>query len=235
MYKNLLIYLLRNYSRSYKFIPPLFTYIIFIGLFYTYRPNPVMGSFAVTAVLSFIVTAWICYGFIQSESPIQEEITLLHLKSPAKYYIGLLSSILLMSLFLLIIAIAYPIIRDMFDRPLGSEDIIVGLLSHLGLSFLGVAIAVFFNSKFVSRPSVAIGGILFVIVLSFCQGSISSHLSPSMEWITWILPPAFHSMNLLMNYETYSGGEIVWLLVVPFIYAIIVFTIFVQRMKRKLY
>ncbi|HEY2491877.1 MAG TPA: hypothetical protein VGI33_02975 [Paenibacillus sp.] len=233
MYKNLLIYLLRNYNRSYRFIPPLFTYLIFVGLFYTYRPNPVMGSFAVTAVLSFIVTAWICYSFMQSESPIQEEITLLHLRSPAKYYIGLISSILLMSLLLLIVAMAYPIIGDRFDRPIGSEDIIVGFLSHLGLSFLGAAIAIFFNNKFVSRSSVAIGGILFVIILSFCQGSITSQLGPSLEWITWILPPTFHSMNLLMNYETYSGGEMIWLLAVPFIYSLILFTIFVQWMKRK--
>jgi hypothetical protein len=58
-------------------------------------------------------------------------------------------------------------------------------------------------------------------------------LGPSLEWITWILPPTFHSMNLLMNYETYSGGEMIWLLAVPFIYSLILFTIFVQWMKRK--
>lgn len=233
MNPSLLIYLIRNYSRSYRFIPPLFTYLIFIGLFYTYRPNPVMGSFAVTAVVSFIVTAWISYSFMQTESLIQEEITLLHLRSPAKYYIGLISSILLMSLCLIIISMAYPILGDRFDRPIGSEDIIVGVLSHLGMSFLGAAIAVFFNSKFVPRPSLAIGGILFVIILSFCQGSIASQLSPSLEWITWLIPPAFHSMNLLMNYEKYSGGEIGWLLVLPFIYSLIAFTIFVQGMKRR--
>ncbi len=233
MYKDLLIYLLRNYNRSYRFIPPLFTYLIFIGMFYTYKPNPVMGSFAVTSVLSFIVTAWICYSFMQSESPVQEEITLLHLRNPAKYYIGLLSAIVLMNLILLIVAMAYPIVGDYFDRPVGCEDIIVGLLSHLGLSFLGIAIAVFFTGKFVSRPSVAIGGILIVIILSFCQGAISSQLSPSLEWMTWILPPTFHSMNLLMNYETYSGAEIVWLLMVPFIYSFIILTIYIQWMRRK--
>ncbi|OAB35988.1 hypothetical protein [Paenibacillus glacialis] len=233
MYKDLLIYLLRNYNRSYRFIPPLFTYLIFIGMFYTYKPNPVMGSFAVTSVLSFIVTAWICYSFMQSESPVQEEITLLHLRNPAKYYIGLLIAIVLMSLILLIVAMAYPIVGDYFDRPVGSEDILVGLLSHLGLSFLGIAIAVFFTGKFVSRPSVSIGGILIVITLSFCQGAISSQLSPSLEWLTWILPPTFHSMNLLMNYERYSGAEIVWLLMVPFIYSFIILTIYIQCMRRK--
>jgi len=233
LYKDLLIYLLRNYNRSYRFIPPLFTYLIFIGVFYAYKPNPVMGSFAVTSVLSFIVTAWICYSFMQSESQVQEEITLLHLRNPAKYYIGLLIAIVLMSLILLIVAIAYPMVGDYFDRPVGMEDIIVGLLSHLGLSFLGIAIAVFFTGKFSSRPSVAIGGILVVIILSFCQGSIASYLSPALEWITWILPPTFYTMNLLMNYDTYSGDEIIGLLVAPFIYSLIILTIYVQLMKRK--
>lgn len=233
MNPSLLIYLIRNYSRSYRFIPPLFTYLIFIGMFYTYRPNPVMGSFAVTAVVSFIVTAWISYSFMQTESLIQEEITLLHLRNPAKYYIGLIASILLISLILLVVSMAYPMIGNKFDRPVVTEDIIVGVLSHLGMSFLGAAIAVFFNSKFVPRPSLAIGGILFVIILSFCQGSIASQLSPSLEWITWLIPPAFHSMNLLMNYDSYSGGGMIWLLMVPFIYSFILITIFVQWMKRR--
>lgn len=233
MYPNLLIYLIRNYSRSYRFIPPLFTYLIFIGMFYTYRPNPVMESFAVTTVLSYIITAWICYSFMQSESLIQEEITLLHLRNPAKYYIGLIASILLISLFLLIVSMAYPIIGNKFDRPVITEDIIVGVLSHLGLSFLGAAIVVFFNGKFIRRPSVAIGGILVVLILSFCQEAIISQLGSSLEWITWLIPPAFHSMNLLMNYDSYSAGGMIWLLMVPFIYSLILMTIFVQWMKRR--
>jgi len=233
LYTDLLIYLLRNYNRSYRFIPPLFTYLIFIGIFYAYKPNPVMGSFAVTAVLSFIVTAWICYSFMQSESSVQEEITLLHLRNPAKYYIGLLMAIVLMSIILLIVAMAYPIVGDFFDRPVGIVDIIVGLLSHLGLSFLGIAIAIFFTGKFVSKPSVAIGSILVVIILSFCQGAIANELGPALEWITWILPPTFYIMNLLMNYDTYTEGEIVLLLAAPYVYSLIILTIYVQIMKRK--
>nr|WP_144921905.1 hypothetical protein [Paenibacillus bovis] len=57
---ELIKYSLHDYVRSHKYFAPISTYIILIIVFYTYKPNPVLDSYAVTASMLYVVSAWLC-------------------------------------------------------------------------------------------------------------------------------------------------------------------------------
>lgn len=224
-------YLLRNYSRSYRYIPPLFTFLISLGLFYTYTPNPIMGSFSFTTMLIYVIAAWFCYSFLKTEHAVQEELTILHLKSRTRYLIGLICAVALILCCLVMIAIAYPIVFDKFDETVRLEHLMVGLFTHLGAALLGIAISLYF-AKRVERASYAIGGILLVIALSFCQGALIAKIGVLGTWVSWVLPPAYHTMNMLLNYSSYSIISIAGTIGLSLGYAVLLIILLIQVLNR---
>ena len=233
MFRHLICYLTRDFSRSYRYIPSLFTFLICLCLFYTYAPNPIMGSYAATSVLLLLISSWLAYSFFASQERVQEQITILRLGSAKKYYAGVLCSVFLLTALLALCSILYPIVFDKFDVPATWEHVTVGFVAHLSLAILGIAIAALFNSRLVSKMSYAIGGILALLAISFSQGKLVDILPPGIQWITWVLPPAFPTMDMLMNYEEYSVLGRIGVLVLPFPYSAGLLAICWQWMKRK--
>lgn len=233
MCKHLILYLIRDFSRSHRYIPSLLTFVIFIGLFYTYAPNPIMGSYAATSVLLFLIASWLAYGFFASQEQVQEQITILRLGSAKKYYAGVLCSVVLLVVLLDLYSILYPIIFNKFDKPATWEHVTVAFAAHFGLALLGTSFAALFNSRLEAKMGHAIGGILALIAISFSQGKLGELLPPGIQWMTWLLPPAFPAMDMLMNYEKYSVLGRIGVLLLPFLYSAGLLAICWQRMKRQ--
>ncbi|KJB88975.1 hypothetical protein AZ66_04365 [Paenibacillus sp. E194] len=231
MLKSTIRYLLRNYSRSYRYIPPLFTFLISLGLFYTYTPNPIMGSFSFTTMLIYVFAAWFSYSFLKTEHSVQEELTILHVKSRALYLIGLICSVALLMCFIVVVAIAYPIVFDKFDEPIRFEHLIVGLFTHLSSALLGIAISLYF-AKRVERASYAIGGILLILALSFCQGALIAKAGIAGALLSWVFPPAYHTMNMLLNYSSYTMASTVGTIGLSIGYAVLLMILLIQVLKR---
>jgi len=233
MFKEMMIYFIRHYSRSYRYVPPMFGYLMFVVFLYSFKPNAVMSSFAVTASVLFVVSSWIGYTLMQSEHPVQEQLAIIHLKSVTRYHIGLLTAVLIVAAGFAAFAIAYPIVFHRFARQPDITEVAVGLLAHLGMCCLGAAIACFFNSKLVPRAFFAIGGLLGVSILSFCQGALEDQLGSRFQWIVWPLPPVFQLIDLLMNFDGYSIGGIIGSVALPFLYAAVLGAIFIAVMKKR--
>lgn len=86
--RALISYYVLDYIKSYRYVPPLSIYVITLLVNYTYRPNPVLSSMAVTAVYLFLLMAWFTLSFFHTEDPTQQQLTTLHAKNKSKMFLS---------------------------------------------------------------------------------------------------------------------------------------------------
>ncbi|WP_040979002.1 hypothetical protein [Oceanobacillus jeddahense] len=211
-------YSLQDYIRSHKYFPPVSTFFVLIIVFYTYKPNPIVDSYAITALFLFVISAWLCMSVLSLDSSTQRQLLILHLKSSYRYYLAKLVTVWLITLLLAVFAFLYPIIFDMFS---GSVSVAVGLVSfvnHILLAALGGCIAAFFSKVMMESAINAYGGLAMTIIISIAAMGIENVLPPSIRYITWMIPPATVTQQPLFQWD---AGNLSSLPSFPFLWIMI--------------
>ncbi|MCF3943771.1 hypothetical protein [Oceanobacillus alkalisoli] len=231
--KNLIKYTLHDYIRSHKYFPPISTFIIIIFVFYTYTPNPIIDSYAVTAVVLYIISAWVCLSMLQLDPPVQRQLMAIHVGSWNRYYLSKLVSVLVISIILSAFAFLYPIVFKMFSEPVTFTTGLVTFANHIILSILGISLASLFSKVIMKSTINSFGGLTLTIVLSLAAVGIERVLPPFLKNILWILPPATITQIPLLDW---NGRHIDNLALFPFIwviiYSFIITFLFLQLAKR---
>lgn len=232
--KELVKFSLHDYIRSHKYFPPVSTYFIFILVFYTYKPNPVISSYAVTALILYIVSAWLCISILSLDATVQKQLIILHLKSVNRYYLSKLMSVWLVAMVLIVFAFLYPIVFDMFKEPVTLTTGFVSFANHILSATLGICVASLFSKGLLVNPVNSYGGLSLIVILSIAALGIYDVLPPSFQNIVWILPPSVITQTPLSDW---SGESISDLSIFPFIwiiiYSLLLVTLFLKLAKRK--
>lgn len=215
--------------RSHKYFPPVSTFFILIFVHYTYTPNPIIDSYAVTALILYVISSWLCINVLSLDPPVQRQIMLLHVKGATRYYISKLLSVWLIAVILTLYAFVYPIIFGMFTEPVTFTIGFVSFVNHVLLATLGIMVASLFSKALMESPVNSYGGLALTIVLSIAALGIYEALPAGFKHITWIIPPAVSTQQSLMNW---SGEGLSSLTMFPFmwtiIYAIILLFLFLK-------
>ncbi|GIO21442.1 hypothetical protein [Oceanobacillus sp. J11TS1] len=232
--KDLIKYTLHDYLRSQKYFPPTSTYFILILIFYTYKPNPIIDSYAVTALILFVTSAWLCMSVLSLDAPVQRQIMILHIKSSHKYYIAKLIAIWLIAVGLAVFAFVYPLVFGMFAEPVSLKVGFVSLANHILLATLGISIASFFNKSMMESTVNAYGGLVLTLILSFASLGIYKVLPSFIKYVAWLLPPAVSTQIPLIQWDGEMIGELslipfIWI----FIYSVVLFILFLQVARLK--
>jgi ABC-type transport system involved in cytochrome c biogenesis permease component len=206
-----------------------------IALFFIYSvvPNPVMPSYSLTATLTFLFAAWLGFGYVDAEDVTQQMIGSLHAGGQTKYYAARASVIAFWTVCLSVVAVAYPILFDKFDRQPETGEALAALIGHAGLGMVGAAVSYLFTSKLVPKLSYAIIGLLLTVALSLAAGGIADALPGSLAGLIWLLPPVFPLMDAFNRHEEISAGYQSIVLAAPWAYAGILFGLFLKLMDRK--
>ncbi len=159
-------YLFVYYARSHRYLAPFLAYVGAILFIYSQVPNPVMDSYAFTAMWTFVIAAWLSYGFIDLEHEAQRFVTIVHSRSIAKYDAVKFSILGTVTALMSIFAVVYPIVFNKFDRTPEAPEVGIALLAHLVLAWLGIACAAFFTERWAASRPLALLGLLLVIALS---------------------------------------------------------------------
>lgn len=231
--KHLITYSLHDYLRSHKYFPPTCMFIVLIFVFYTYKPNPVIDSYAVTALMVYVISAWLCISVLSLDPPRQAEIFVLQLGSWNRYYLGKLLTVFILSVVLTTYVILYPILFNMFEEPVTATTGLVAFMNHLFSGILGISVASLF-SKVITKSAVnSFGGLSLVIVVSLAALGISGMLPSSLNQLVWIIPPATATQGPLYNW---NGEDLQGLPMFPFIwiiiYSFLLVILFLQLAKR---
>lgn len=231
--KNLIKYSLQDYIRSHKYFPPISTYIILIFVFYTYTPNPIMDSYAVTGLILYVISSWLCVSLLSLDHPVQKQVMILHIKNSTRYYVSKLISVWFISLSLTVYAFLYPIIFNMFNEPVTITIGLVSLVNHIFLATLGICVASLFNRSLMGSPINSTGGLALTLTISVAALGIYEVLPATLKNVVWIIPPAINTQSLLMNW---SGERITDLSLFPFVwilvYSLLILLVFLKLSKR---
>ncbi|MFB9330332.1 hypothetical protein ACFFSY_30675 [Paenibacillus aurantiacus] len=229
----LTMYVHATYMRSYRYVPPLLLLIIIMVWIYSLVPNPVMGSYAFTSALLFAVSAWLAFGFIDTEHETQLTLTALHAGSLSRLTAAKLLYAWVFTAPLVILLVLYPALLHKFDRTPSVYELAAALAGHLSLSLLGIACGVFFTARFIPRLTTSAPGLLAIVALALAGGGIHRMLPESVAFLAWLLPPVHVIMNALDAYPRTSGLSIWAACGFGIIYGVAALTIFVLLLRHK--
>ncbi|WP_152655062.1 hypothetical protein [Oceanobacillus sp. CFH 90083] len=232
--KEVITYSLHDYVRSHKYFPPISTYFVLILVFYTYKPNPIVDSYAITALFLFVISAWLCMSVLSLDSPVQRQLLILHLGSSCQYYLAKLVTVWLITLLLTVFTFLYPIIFNMFSGTVSFTIGFVTFANHVLLATLGIGIASFFSKVMMESAINAYGGLALTIILSITALGIHEALPASIRYVTWLLPPATVTQQPLIQWEGDSLSHLsylsfIWIV----IYAGVIILLFLILAKKR--
>ncbi|MFC3746445.1 hypothetical protein [Paenibacillus sp. GCM10012306] len=214
---SLVVYMLRSYTLSQRYFAPFASIIIAVLVLYSYTPNPVMNSYAATAVILFTGCAWLGLSFLNHEHPVQRQLTTVHLRSIRKYNMGSLLTLGVLILLLDLLIVVYPLVTGRFDEKAGLYRIMLALVGHALLGMLGIAISLFLQSSMIKKASHATGILLGVIIVSIGGTKITELLPGSLTYLRLLLPPVSSVMDAMMNADQIPGVD----MLIPFLHIFI--------------
>jgi len=232
---SLIAYLLRSYTRTQRYFAPLSGIVIAVLVLYSYKPNPVMNSYAATAVILFIGCACMGLGFFNHEHAVQKQIIIVHLRSARKHSIGGILCLSLLLLLLDILIVTYPIVAGEFSESVGIYRIMLAGVGHALLGLLGISISLFLQSTWIAKRSHAVGLMLGVLILSIGGTQISELLKGIFMPLRILLPPVAPLMNALMNADTLSFTSMLMSFIHVSLYVILLIAIYLYRTGMKDY
>ena len=71
--------------RSYTFIPPYITHIIWICIFYNYSNQNILSSYAASAIILFFISSWITFIIFDLEGNNEKHLLFIQLNSKIKF------------------------------------------------------------------------------------------------------------------------------------------------------
>lgn len=197
-------FLLKSYTRKHAYFAPLAVTLLAMFLLYSYKPNPVMDSYAVTSVFLFVGSAWIALTFLNHGSPQQEQLHIIHVGSMKRYLLSQMAALLVPVALCTAIFMLYPIVAHMFDRPVRIGELFLAAGGHLIMGMLGTALSLYFQSARMPNGTRATSMLLILVIASIGAKSIVAGLFPEqLQWLRWIFPPVSPMMDVLLN----SGEE----------------------------
>ncbi|MDG0842913.1 MULTISPECIES: hypothetical protein [Staphylococcus] len=198
MMNNFLKYQFRNFGRSYKFIPPYVIYITWIMLLYVYKDIPILSSYGISFIVLTFISTWLTVMILQSDTLSEKELHYIQLQSLYKYLIGKFVFSLLLLLPLILFAIGYPVIMNVYDKNIQFFHLFLGVYSHISGCILGISIAFILANTSLSNKKYAWLMGVFILLISLLKEVFITYI-PFLKSISWILPP-FSEINEILTY-----------------------------------
>lgn len=142
---------------------------------FAYKPNPVQGSWAVAAVLSAPLCAWLVAAVEREVGPSADAILAVLVGGAERAWRGRLVLVALLTVVVTLVFMAWPAASSAFERSPGVGDVGAATLAHLACGAVGGALALLLAAP--ARPATAfaviVGGWLASIGLAGAIGPLA--------------------------------------------------------------
>lgn len=125
---------------------------------FAYRPNPVQGSWAVTALLSTVFCAWLVAAVEREVGPGAGAILTVLAGGPGRGWQGRLALVAVLTVVVTLAFMIWPAASSAFDRTPRAQDVGGAALAHLACGALGGVLALLLAAP--ARPATAFALIL---------------------------------------------------------------------------
>ncbi|WP_427052566.1 hypothetical protein [Paenibacillus sp. TC-CSREp1] len=226
-------YLHTCFMRSYRYGPGAFVFFMGIIFVYSVVPNPVMASYAFSTTFIFIIAAVLCYALIDIETGNQESVTVLHSGSLVKLYVSKLLYSWLFTTPLALYAVVFPAIFQKFDRNPSVEELGMSLIYHLAASWLGIALACWFSSKFIRSRVMSFLMLSVLVVITLSVQGMEQLLPDGFKNMTVLLPPLNSVVNVLVHYDSQTPLHKLLAVIAPLVYGAVTAGLFLVMIHRR--
>ncbi|ASS65319.1 MULTISPECIES: hypothetical protein [unclassified Paenibacillus] len=231
--RHLLAYHYRCHVRSYRYAAPLSLFLLALLFIYAQVPNPVMGSYAFSSSLLFLIMIWVCIGVMEGEEANQDMILSLQAGSFLRLFASKLLYAWFFSLPLAAFAVLYPALFHKFARAPELSELAFSFGSHMVMSVLGVGLASLFNSRLIASRSISYLLLLAAIALSFSGQGIRDKLPMPANSLAWLSPPAWSMVRTLTQYDGAALAARIAALAYPLLYGAVAAALAGQLMNRR--
>jgi hypothetical protein len=149
---------------SRRVLAPITLLIFAVVGVYVYRPNPVQGSFAVTAAMAAFFCAWLVAAVERETPPPASAILVVRAGGAVAAWRGRLVLVIIVASVVTVFCLAWPTATAAFDRTPGAGDLLSAALAHLACGSLGGVLALLLGQPM--RPATAFAVILAVLIAS---------------------------------------------------------------------
>jgi len=175
-------YQLAMLARSRAALVPMAAYLFVLLGVYAYRRNEVDASYAVTVLLLFPLSAWLAAASAFAEPMTQRLIVTAAAGGPGPALRGRVQALGLVVGAMAVADVVFPIIAGVFDRKVSGEDVITGLLGHLGAGAVGLAVGLVPVPPTVRRPPMA-----FLAITVYALAAVPLYaLAPVLSPVAWL-------------------------------------------------
>jgi hypothetical protein len=190
-------------------MPPLVTFLVVLGVLYSFRPVPVLSSYAITAMALYPIAAWISLVLLGSEDETQREVSAVHAGGLRRVYLAKLASIVLAVVALTVVALLVPELLHEFTHQPTAAQLLLGVLAHLTSAVPAILIGALFSNPIVRRQGYALGGVLLCL-LTIPADDLRGVPQGFWRLVGHLLPPPLAIMRALS--DTDSAGRAATLL-----------------------
>ena len=198
-------------SRSAVLVIPIVATVVFIRAMYVVIPTQISGSFLLSGLFLFIVSAFLAMSIQAKENDTHEEILLLHSNSYFNYYISREMVLCSLTLLFAISLIAYPVIKSMtdsslFTRKLTISDAVLGSLIIIGNGLCGVAVGDMFHQRIINKRRNGIIGLILFALLAICKHPLLQAFSfiKVMNVLHIITPPIMDGFEMVGDTDVFD-------------------------------
>lgn len=213
----LIVYLLQDFWRSHRYFMPTALYLIFVLWLYSVEPNPVMESYGVTVAVLFVIGIWFSRLLEGTEPDRQRELTVLHVGGYGRFALGRIAVLGLFGLGFSLFAVLVPMLKGAFDRQATFTELALALYGHELAFLLGAALGWAVLSRS-GKLSAELGLSMLGAGLSLAAGGIEGMLPAGLGWSSWVLPPGYRIVELLMKFHALGAAARWFYLLYPLAY-----------------
>ncbi|MBD3922216.1 hypothetical protein H8B09_25900 [Paenibacillus sp. PR3] len=160
---------------------------------------------------------------------------MLHSGSLLKLYISKLLYSWPFSVPLALYAVVFPALFHKFDRNPNFEELCMSLIYHVCSSWLGVALACWFSSKFIRSRVMSFLLFSVAVVVTISAEGIENTLPEGLKKAILLLPPLNSTLNVLMDYYAATLYSKLAVIGASLLYGVIIAALFLFMLhKRKL-
>jgi hypothetical protein len=170
-------------------MPPLVTFLVALGVLYSFRPVPVLSSYAITAAVLYPVAAWTSLVLLGSEDETQRQVSAVHAGGLRRVYLAKLVSVVLAVVVLTALALLVPELLHEFTHQPTAAQLLVGTLAHLTSAMPAVLIGALFSNPIVRRQGYALGGVLLCLLLTVPADDLRGVHQGLWRFVGHLLPP----------------------------------------------
>ncbi len=152
-------------SRSRRAFPPLLAMALLLLGVYAYRPNPVLGTYTVTAFVFWMVALWLGVTLGLARERSQRELLDAAAGGDRVLVAQVLCGLLLVAI-LAAAAVAFPIATNAFGHPVRVTAVLAALVAHLLCGACGIATSALLVPPHVARGTSALALGLVLVGLS---------------------------------------------------------------------